>query len=357
MTRNPRPSPLDLLVGAPGLSEPLLRAYRTLVAASSADAAQLAAVLDATPDAAHGWLAELQRLGFVTALPVDPSAPSTAPRFVAVPPTVALGPTVAAHEEAVRRAQSELGRLEELYRNVSMEGGADDVVQVVRGADAVAQWFTRVQAGARREVCAFVQHPVAVTSADQNAVEDELVARGVQYRVLLERPMLEEHPGGLDGFAASLAAGEQARVVDALPLRMILVDREVAFMPVLSDRERAFAAALVVRPSALLTGLSALFDALWATAAPVVLDASVADPAVGVTDDLDARLLSLLLAGQTDEAAASYLGVSLRTVQRRARELMDRAGVRTRMQLGWHAARAGWNAGPGPSPSTAHPAP
>ena len=33
---------------------------------------------------------------------------------------------------------------------------------------------------------------------------------------------------------------------------------------------------------------------------------------------------------------------SLRTVQRRIRGLMDTAGVDTRIQLGWYAARAGW---------------
>jgi DNA-binding NarL/FixJ family response regulator len=34
--------------------------------------------------------------------------------------------------------------------------------------------------------------------------------------------------------------------------------------------------------------------------------------------------------------------MSLRTVQRRIRGLMDTAGVDTRIQLGWYAARAGW---------------
>ena len=44
--------------------------------------------------------------------------------------------------------------------------------------------------------------------------------------------------------------------------------------------------------------------------------------------------------GWTD--AASQLDLSLRTVQRRLRYLMDLAGADSRLQLGWHAARHGW---------------
>ncbi|GAA1722372.1 LuxR family transcriptional regulator [Isoptericola hypogeus] len=331
----------DLLGHAAGLSPDLLRAYRALVATSSADGAELAATLDVPVGTARAWLDALASRGFATRL-AGGAGGLGARRFVAAPPSVTLGAAVAAHEDAVRRAQAELDTLEEMYRLAGVEGAADEVVQMVRGADAVARWFTRVQAGARSEVLAFVQHPVAVTSADENAVEEELVERGVQYRVVLERTMLDEFPGGLDAFAESLAAGEEARIAESLPLRMVVVDRELAFLPVLADPLRASAAAMLVRPGALLSGLIALFDVVWATAAPVVLDAATAATAVGAADDVDARLLSLLLAGHTDEAAAHHLGVSQRTVQRRVRDLMDRAGVRTRVQLGWHAARAGW---------------
>ncbi|WP_220447187.1 S8 family serine peptidase [Nonomuraea deserti] len=50
----------------------------------------------------------------------------------------------------------------------------------------------------------------------------------------------------------------------------------------------------------------------------------------------------MAVAGLTDEAVAGQLDLSLRTLQRRLRALMDLAGVRTRVQLGWHAARHGW---------------
>ena len=54
------------------------------------------------------------------------------------------------------------------------------------------------------------------------------------------------------------------------------------------------------------------------------------------------RSSALMLAGLTDQAVATQLDLSLRTVQRRLRHLQDLSGVKSRMQLGWHAARHDW---------------
>jgi DNA-binding NarL/FixJ family response regulator len=62
----------------------------------------------------------------------------------------------------------------------------------------------------------------------------------------------------------------------------------------------------------------------------------------GDVDELGAQVLALLLSGLTDQSAAGQLGLSLRTVQRRISQLMVKAGVDTRIQLGWYAAGKGW---------------
>ena len=54
------------------------------------------------------------------------------------------------------------------------------------------------------------------------------------------------------------------------------------------------------------------------------------------------RSSALLLAGLTDQAIGNQLGLSLRTVQRRVSQLMERARVATRLQLGHEAGRRGW---------------
>ena len=68
----------------------------------------------------------------------------------------------------------------------------------------------------------------------------------------------------------------------------------------------------------------------------------VSGAADGALSTEDKQLLSLLLAGLTDEAIAAHFRISVRTVQRKVHALMEMASVRTRMQLAWEAARQDW---------------
>jgi DNA-binding NarL/FixJ family response regulator len=56
----------------------------------------------------------------------------------------------------------------------------------------------------------------------------------------------------------------------------------------------------------------------------------------------DNRILVLLAAGATDDAIGRATGRSMRTVQRRIRELMQLAGAQTRFQLGMAATHRRW---------------
>ena len=78
----------------------------------------------------------------------------------------------------------------------------------------------------------------------------------------------------------------------------------------------------------LVEALQWLFEAVWDNAVPI---------AAAVPSDSDPRrqmLVSLLMAGSTDSAIASNLGVNVRSVRRWIAELMDQLGVTTRLQLG-----------------------
>lgn len=94
---------------------------------------------------------------------------------------------------------------------------------------------------------------------------------------------------------------------------------------------------LVVHSGALLELLSEVFEVTWAHAIPLRVTAG------GLKDEsADEQLvLNLLAAGLTDDAMARHLGVSVRTVQRRVREICARLGARTRFQAGLQARRHG----------------
>jgi AraC-like DNA-binding protein len=103
--------------------------------------------------------------------------------------------------------------------------------------------------------------------------------------------------------------------------------------------------AVLLHRSGLLAALEALFENVWHQACPLALsplgDGFVELEGDGPTE-LDRQILACLLSGLTDQAVATQLDLSLRTLQRRLRHLMDLARVETRMHLGGHAATKGW---------------
>lgn len=88
---------------------------------------------------------------------------------------------------------------------------------------------------------------------------------------------------------------------------------------------------LVMRTPALISIFHDYFDTLWRVGVPLIQDA----------DHESDRVLLLLAQGFKDEAIASQLRLSLRTVRRRVAELMQQLGVESRFQAGAEAARRG----------------
>jgi DNA-binding NarL/FixJ family response regulator len=127
-------------------------------------------------------------------------------------------------------------------------------------------------------------------------------------------------------------------------MKLFVIDRALAFVPMsLTDDDRA---ALLVHLSGLLDALIALFEAVWARAAP--LGPGLPENGVPALATAESRLVLLLRAGLTDEAIARHLGWSARTVHQRIRGLMDQAGAETRFQLGRRAVEKGWVPPPTP---------
>lgn len=323
---------LDVL----GLDDAEELAYRALVEVPSYDAGGLAERLSCHPIEAARSLAALEALGLAA------RSSGGTDRYVASPPSVALAALAVQREEELRRAQREIEALTEVYRGTDTDRSVSDVVDVVRGAKAVGQRFAQLQMAAREEVLGFVKAEIAVVPPEENTEEDAAVTRGVRYRVVIERSSFER-PGFFAAASDSLQAGEEVRVVQKLPIRLLVVDRRIALVPLLSGSDRSVGA-LIVHRSGMLDALIALFDRVWRDGLPLVLgtDSVVEGPTGDSLPELDARILGLLLAGLTDQAVANQLGLSMRTVQRRVRALMDLVSADTRLQLGFHAARRGW---------------
>ncbi|MFE7857154.1 helix-turn-helix domain-containing protein [Streptomyces sp. NPDC057403] len=316
-----------------GLDETHESAYRALVSVGAADVPDLARRLTLGEHDTELALRRLERHGLAAQSSARPG------RWVAAPPGVALGALLTQQRHELEKAELTAALLAEEYRTAAAEPAVQDLVEVVVGAGAVAQRFLQMQLGANGEVCALVTGSPSVVSGMENDAEEQAAGRGVRYRVVVERSVLDL-PDGMTELSAALGRGEEVRVVDRVPTKLVLADGSLALVPLAHAAEPA---ALVVHASGLLELLSGLFESVWRDALPLRFGAGgVTEREPDGPDATDLEVLSLLLAGLTDASVAKQLDLGLRTVQRRVRRLMELAGATTRLQLGWYAHERGW---------------
>ncbi|MEU8080044.1 helix-turn-helix domain-containing protein [Catellatospora citrea] len=271
---------------------------------------------------------------------------STGEQFTATPPAMALGALISRHRDRLRTAEQALVSFAEQHRAAMTGRDINDLIEVVTGVDAIRHRFLQVQQAACTQVRSFITAPFVAVPPEQNSAEPAAIGRGVRFRAVLDRAVLAE-PGIVADAIASLRNGVQLRVADQLPMKLVLADADLGLVP-LTLTPAGEPGAVLLHRSGLLDALDALFETVWHNAYPLNLTSNDGEPETvaesgphGPTD-LDRRILTLLLAGLTDQTAAAQLGLSPRTLHRRLRNLMDIAGVQTRMQLGGYATRRGW---------------
>ncbi|MGW1842885.1 helix-turn-helix domain-containing protein [Streptomyces sp. NPDC001966] len=315
-----------------GLTPEEADAYRTLVSVSSATPAELTELVGHDARQVVRILSRLEGRGLAARSLGDTT------RFVASPPAAALRALLVQRQNELNLAELELDSLDETYRAATLGRGVAEVVDVIHGTEAVRERVGHIQLGARKEVMNFAKAPFF---SPGNMTDDAVIERGIRYRVIIESSSFDREGPSFGEIAQAQASGEEVRIAETVPLKLFIVDRELAIVPLLGSASATKAGALLVHQSSLLDALIALFESEWEKATQFATSAGDVQNAPAI-DDLDAQVLSLSLTGLTDQAIATQLRVSLRTVQRRIRHLMDIARVHNRMQLGFHAARAGW---------------
>ncbi|MGI9822128.1 helix-turn-helix domain-containing protein [Agromyces sp. Marseille-Q5079] len=320
------------MLDAIGLDDEHTAVYRLLLSTPSADVGEIARSAALPVARVQAVVDELERIGLLARQAFAPD------RVVASPPALALRPMLLERERRLTEAHETLVQLSELYRQGAVQREVPDVVDVVLGPEAVRQRLGQLQAAAEERVDAFVLHEVALLDGSENTEEDRALERGVRYRVVVEASVLER-PRFLDQAREVMPLGEEIRVLPTLPTRLFVADGSLALLPMYSHGDRKVSGALLVHPSGLLDLVNAMFEEAWRAATRLVEDGALESE---VDESIDRDLLRLLLLGLTDAAAGAQLGISVRTVQRRVAELMDRAGVSTRIQLGAEAVRRDW---------------
>lgn len=329
------------MLKAVGLTPVEEQVYRALVRARSMSPAEIRQRLDLSIEQADAVFGSLAAKGLIT------STAGPSKRLVVAPVDVAGEALLLRRLEELQTARLEFARLAEEYRSVGGSDSVDELIEIAP-AEAVPTLFEQLQRQAKSEVWMITAPPYAVPS-DKNSVEIERLACGVAYLGLYTREALEE-PGAVETIRHYVDAGEQARMLPGLSMKLAVFDRKVAIVPVShGSRISDASACLILHACSLLDALMELFERLWVSAMPLqpmlsgAASAGTARPARGqAISASESQLITLLLAGMTDEAIGRQLGLARRTVVRRVHHLMDRAKAANRLQLILRAAQLGW---------------
>lgn len=321
------------MLEATGVGEDEERIYRLLITGLETDPAKIGKQAGLDVEQTVAVLESLHAKGLVSRVSGSESG------YAPTPPDVGFGPLLLRSQEQLEWARSAIAQLSEEYRSSVRRRDATQLVEVLVGQAAIRQQLRSLQLSARREIVWFCKAGHVAMPSSDNTEEFEALAKGVRYRVIYERALLEE-PGMLDSVADGVARGEEARATSALPVRLAIADQAIALCPLVPVADgMGEPTAALVRDSNLLTALVALFERYWERSSPLFTEDT---PVSGLLTADEEQLLSLLVAGVTDKAIASRLSVSQRTVQRRIADLLLRANAHTRAQLAWQAARLGW---------------
>ncbi len=143
-------------------------------------------------------------------------------------------------------------------------------VHLLRAEAEVGPLLTRLQAQTQFEVLAFVRAP-CVNVGQVDSVEIADMARGVSYRGLYEATLFAGSDARLWRHQVDtyVEAGEQARIADSLPVKLLIFDRRVSLIglqdPVVPG---GFAMPMLIEHAGFSALVAAAFEHYWAAARP-----------------------------------------------------------------------------------------
>jgi sugar-specific transcriptional regulator TrmB len=317
--------PLELL----GISDIEERAYRALLTRRMATAADIAKQIRITPRAARRLLADLESLGLATHTPRVPRV------YVASPPEFTVTALIKQRQAELERARTIIPDLEEQSAQADNGNSHGPVLELISNRAQLGVVLQQMYKSFRTEAMCFQRAPTLAPSA----VPPRRLRAGMQVRTISDSSMFEL-PGMMGRLKDDVARGEQARMIETLPFKMMIFDRRAAVLTLDSESPEK-SPTLLVHGGALLKALCLLFEFMWERATPIVFghgDQLKSQHGDARLQEVAESLVPLLAAGLNDKAIAAELGISSATLNRRIAEVMKAFGTRSRFQLGWRAA-------------------
>jgi sugar-specific transcriptional regulator TrmB len=242
-----------------GLTTYEARAYVSLVRRDSYTAAQIARTAGLPRQRIYDVLASLVEKGLASA------RPGSVVKYAALAPDLAV-------ERLVSLRRTEMSDLErdagDVIANLAPEFQAGqahsdplEYIEVLRDRGAINERFAELQAAVKREILVFTKPPYA--TPPQENVEGIEVARTHIAKGIYELSILDD-PAAAAGVQRFIEAGEEARFVDEIPLKLVIIDETTVMFgmqdPMAGSEELTI---MVVEHPALAWTLKMAFGSLW----------------------------------------------------------------------------------------------
>jgi len=245
-----------------GLTTYEAKAYAALVRRDSSTAAQVARLAGVPRQRIYDVLSGLVEKGLAS------TRPGRVVKYVATAPESAIGHLVSEHrrhlsdlERDAERLVSELGPA---FRAGREKTDPLEYVEVLRERRAINERFGELQAGIKNEILVFTKPPYA--RPPQDNVEGIEVTRSHEARAVYELSVFDD-PEVAEGVRRFVEAGEQARFVPELPLKLVIIDETMVMFgmedPVAGSVAGGDLTIVVVEHPSLAKVLKVAFDAIW----------------------------------------------------------------------------------------------
>lgn len=237
------------------------RAYVALIRRDGSTPAEVAKVAGVPRPRIYDVIASLVAKGLAS------ERPGRTARFVAVPPDEAAALLVSIHRERLQVLEADAdavrAELGPAFLEGSMHSDPLDYIELLRSPEAVAKRFNELQQSAAREMLAFSKMPAAVRVEENDAGLE--LARTRVLRSIYEFSLLDD-PLSCDGVERFIEAGEQARFVEQLPMKLGIIDERIVMLamadPLAGDSGLT---TLVIENVQLARCLKIAFEQVWAT--------------------------------------------------------------------------------------------
>lgn len=249
-----------------GLNVYEAKAYAALLGKESFSAPQVADRSGVPRQRIYDILASLVEHGLAISRPGKHGT-----RYVAVAPQTALSGLLDREQQRLANLQSTttslIATLTAHYSEGKTESGPLDYIDVLRGRAAISRRFAEIQAQCQREILVFTKPPYA-KPVSENQEGLGALQRHVRACSLYEYSSLR-NAETRDAISHFVEHGEQARFVEHLPLKLVIVDEEIVMFamedPVAGRTDLTI---MVIEQRQLAQVMKLAFEALWVQAVP-----------------------------------------------------------------------------------------